>query len=253
MTEYTPTERPFRIVLPKKGRLVETFMAVADGAGLSLQKSNPRHDYGCLRDLREQLGPVEALLQNGADALASLADGVADMAVTGLDTFIEFNNAARADGLQFDAQITATLDIGACGLYFAGPASRPLNNPSDLNGLRIATSYPATVRAWFNDHNLTPARIIARKGGVEDMIRLGLADAVCDLVETGNTLKACALTPGLKLFDSSAVIITRCDISSRETAQITAALTKRLARQSEPAEYDERPRAIDMIPAYAPA
>jgi len=202
----------FRIVLPKKGRLKEDFAQVLGPAGLRVEKTDPQLDYGTLVDAVNEIAPVEALIQRPGDALDAVADGVADMAIVGLDTLTEFNAAARNRGETGNLGVVMRLDgVSACSLYIAAPDNNRLGSEQDLNGLRIATSYPETLKAWLKDRNIEAAKIIVRDGGVEDTIRLGMADVICDLVQSGKSLKANNLVKQFRVSDSCAVIVQRND------------------------------------------
>ena len=197
--------RPLRIVVPKKGRLCTAFNDAMNAGGLSIEKNNERLDFGTLRDQENTLSNVEALQMRGYDALRTLAAGAADMAVVGLDMLREFNaqNPALAD-----AAVTK-LGLTPCALYIAAAADAYVAQPRDLQGLRVATSFPGLLGAWLVENGVTGATIVECEGGVEDMIRLGLADAVCDLVETGGTLAANGLEKKMKVLDSEAVLVVR--------------------------------------------
>lgn len=192
-----------RIIIPKKGRLSAAFADAMEKSGLRVEKDNARHDYGTLRDAQNTLQNVEALTMRSTDALRALAAGAADMAVVGLDMLREFN--AHNPALR-DAHIDR-LGLTPCGLFIAAPVDSAVAAPQDLQGLRIATSFPGVLATWLADNNVTGAAIVECEGGVEDMVRLGLADVVCDLVETGGTLAANGLEKRMKVLDSEAVLV----------------------------------------------
>ena len=192
-----------RIIIPKKGRLSAAFAEAMEKDGLRLEKDNPRHDYGTLRDTQNTLQNVEALTMRSTDALRALAAGAADMAVVGLDMLREFNAHNPAlRGARVDA-----LGLTPCALFIAAPVNSTVSAPQDLQGLRIATSFPGVLAAWLTDNNVTGVTVVECEGGVEDMVRLGLADVVCDLVETGGTLAANGLEKRMKVLDSQAVLV----------------------------------------------
>lgn len=197
--------RPLRVVIPKKGRLSLAFAAVMAADGLRVDKDNARQDFGVLRDDNGTAMGVEALQMRSNDALRTMAAGAADMAIVGLDMLREFN--ARNDALA-DAAVTK-LGMAPCALYIATPAAMAADNARDLAGLRVATSFPGVLAAWLAENAVADVTIVECEGGVEDMVRLGLADAVCDLVETGNTLAANGLEKRMKVMDSEAVLVIR--------------------------------------------
>lgn len=231
-TRVKPSEadtRPLRIAVPKKGRLCAAFSAAMDAGGLRIEKDNERLDFGALRDAEDTFRNVEALQMRGYDALRTLAAGAADMAVVGFDMLREFNanNPALAD-----AAVTG-LGLTPCALYIAAAMDADITEPRDLRGLRVATSFPGLLRAWLAENDVAGVDIIECEGGVEDMIRLGLADAVCDLVETGGTLAANGLDRKIKVLDSEAVLVVRAGLP--ETAFAVARRVERGVSRAVPA------------------
>lgn len=203
--------RPPRFAVPKKGRLQQVFAALMAQAGLAVAKADARQDFGVLRDADGATG-VEALVMRGPDALRTMAAGAADMAVVGLDMLREFNAAARAAAENtLDECAVLPLGLARCRLTVAAPEGRAIAAPADLQGLRIATSFPGILREWLAAQGVGGVSIVAYDGGVEDSVRLGLADVVCDLVETGTTLAANGLRPVLTVMDSEAVLVMRRD------------------------------------------
>jgi ATP phosphoribosyltransferase len=149
-------------------------------------------------------------------------EGSAEMAVVGLDTLLEFNAAAQnrnapAPGLAIALRLPG---VSACGLHIAAPASLALDTPRDLSGLRIATSYPELLAAWVREKKAGSARIVVREGGVEDTIRLGMADAICDVVQSGESLRANGLAKKFMICGSSAVVVTRAGAPVSPAADI---------------------------------
>lgn len=204
----TSPDFAFRLALPKKGRLRDDFNALMEESGLVLRKDSPRHDYGTMTDLRSEIPAFEVLTQRPADAFRSLMDGVATLAVAGLDSVIEYNSAAVNRGLPLPLEIVRRFNgVSECRLCLAVPQDDLLEKPGDLQGRRIATAYPQTLARWLDDHDVRNVQIVEREGGIEDCIRLGLADAICDIVQSGRTLAACGLRPVMTLVSSSAVAV----------------------------------------------
>lgn len=223
-------EPKLRLILPKKGRLAEDFNLRLAACALAYRKEGCRLDYGTLSDESGILPPTETLLQRSGDALANLADGLAQLAVVGRDTYEEFTASAASS----DAQLAIAArfnECSACAMWLAAPANMKLEKPQDLAGKRIVTSYPNALRRWLQDNGVADIKIISRDGGIEDYVRLGLADAVCDVVETGGTLAANGLKKCVKLFDSSAVLVMRAADAgwSEEMLARANALCNRLA------------------------
>lgn len=248
--------RPFRLALPKKGRLKEDFTAILETAGLDLTRDNTRLDYGRTRDEQSEIESFETLLQRPGDALENLACGVAEMAVIGLDNFEEASCRAQEEGTPFDIRVVAAFnDISACGLYIAVPDAMQISKPQDLAGMRIATSYPTILKRWLKNEGVDNVTVISRDGGIEDYVRLGMADAVCDVVESGKTLIANGLKrTDIKLLDSSAVLVQRRgtmpDSYARQASQIAQRL-KSAAQTS--GQGDNEPLVKKDAPASQPA
>ncbi len=235
MNKLTNQDRDFRLVLPKKGRLKDDFNAVMNPAGLSVEKTDIRLDFGTMRDEKGAIPAFETLLQRPADALLTLQAKAADMAVIGLDTYLEFNAAARLQGQTPNLRIEKTLNgVSQCALWVAAPEQDTLNTPEDLQGLRIATAYPALLRDWLEQRDILDVEIIARDGGLEDTIRLGLADAICDVVQTGASLKANSLQAKFRVTESCAVVVTRNDAMTARQASLGAAFLARVESALEP-------------------
>lgn len=222
---------PVSIVVPKQGRLREPFESIMKEAGLSFRKANARHDYGAIVDETGQ-PPIGALSQRADDALRSLNAGVAQMAVVGLNTFLECSAREEEAGRKSPARIMlAFADVARCTFSIAAPKETQITALKDLEGKRIATSYPALMRKWLAAENVTPAAVTEYAGGVEDTVRQGIADAIMDLVQTGESLKANRLERKLDIQESSAVLVrTAAQVSD----EVEAAMDKLVERLGSP-------------------
>lgn len=251
------------IAIPKKGRLCADFNAIMEKAGFSFEAAGARRDLGALNDDTGALSAFKALSARPADALLYVQNGVMDMAVVGLDTLVEFSAAAGdlcGQGRGMDTRaprgidIVATLPISQCAMMIATPLDRRLNTLEDLEGLRIATSFPATLQSWLDLKGIRGVSIITLDGGVEESVGLGLADAVCDLVQSGKTLAANGLAPNIKLFDSAAVLVRASGGTDNAKEQALDALTQRLSAAASgkaPAPRVQRRSFSFGEPAYA--
>jgi len=247
------TERPFRFVLPKKGRLADAFKDIAEKSALDFKPCGPRRDDGMLTDGQLNFAPVNALLLDADDALDTLDAGAADLAIVGRNSFEEKRSRAMLENRAFNVRVAAVFSsVSACSLWIAAPENAPVTRPADLAGLRIATSYPTTLELWLKKNAVKGVTIVPRKGSVEGCVALGLADAICDIVESGATQKAYGLSKSLKLFDSSAVLIERTgrwtDEKKTLSQTIRARLTDAATDKQTPAEYADQ---NFMRPAYA--
>lgn len=229
-----------RLILPAKGRLKDDFNPVLADAGFRFTRQGERIDRGMTHDRRGDLLAIETALERADDALQSLADGAADLALVGRDTYLEFNRAARAQNPRFPAnnvQVVLTLEtVSACEICIAGPRALRLEKESDLQGLRIATSLPAILTHWLAARNITPGGILLRSGGTEATIAQGRADVICDLVRTGDTLEANGLE---RKFDVesriSAVVACRVGLWLAPQAALARAMLQRLEEAVSPA------------------
>ncbi len=163
-----------RIGVPSKGRLAESAEALLKDAGLSFRRSE-RSLFARCKDL-----PVEVTFLRTDDIPVLCAEGAIDMGVTGADLIAE-------SGVQVHKRLE--LGIGTCRLAVCVPENSPITGPAELNGSRIATSFPRVTETYLREHGAA-AHLVTLSGSVEIMIALGVADAIVDLVETGSTLAA---------------------------------------------------------------
>ena len=141
--------------------------------------------------------PVEVLLVRAADIPEYVQDGVVDCGITGADLVIE--RGARVREL-------LRLGFGACTLEGAVPTESDAQSFDDLRGHRVATAYPRLARAMLGKHGID-VEFVDVTGSVEIAPRLGLCDAIVDLVSSGNTLRTNGLRSLGVLFSSEAVMI----------------------------------------------
>src|SRR5262245_12431560 len=163
-----------RIGIPSKGRLAEMASELLIAAGLKFRRQE-RSLFARVRDL-----PIEVTFLRTDDIPVLCAEGAIDMGITGGDLIAE-------TGVELTNRLS--LGMGNWRLAMCVPEDSGLRNPADLEGRRIATSFPRVTQAYLDKHNIT-AHVVELKGSVEVMISLGVADAIVDLVETGSTLAA---------------------------------------------------------------
>jgi ATP phosphoribosyltransferase len=163
-----------RIGIPSKGRLAEISSELLAAAGLSFRRQE-RSLFARVRDM-----PIDITFLRTDDIPILCAEGAIDLGVTGGDLVLE-SGAVVATRLK--------LGVGNCRLALCVPDDSPVMRPADLDGKRIATSFPNITSGFLAQHKATP-HIVDLTGSVEVMIALGVADAIVDLVETGSTLAA---------------------------------------------------------------
>ena len=178
-----------RIAVPSKGRLREPSIELLHDAGLGPETPGDRALAFPCRN-----APVEALLVRADDVPEYVQDGVVDCGITGLDIVRESGVAVRE---------LVRLGYGACTLEAAVPAESSVQSLAELRGARVATSFPRLARELLPD----PIELVDVHGSVELAPRLGLADAIVDLVSSGSTLRTNGLRSVAKLLESEAVLI----------------------------------------------
>ena len=161
---------------------------------------------------------LEILFVRTNDIIEFVGDGVADLGVTGDDLISE----AGADLPRI-----RTLGYGRCRLAAAVPNDAPYRAVEDLAGLRIATAHPNTARRFFADRQI-PVEIIPISGAVEVAPRLGLAEAIVDLVSTGSTLVMNGLRQVGDVLASEAVLVAN-PAAQRDRADELAAIDTMLS------------------------
>ena len=181
-----------RLAIPNKGRLLEATLGLLHDAGLVFEE----HDRSLVA--RVENHPLDILFVRTGDVIEFVNDGVADAGVTGGDILAE-------SGVHLP--VLRQLGYGRCRLVAATPADSPYDAISDLAGVRIATSHPNVTRRFFAQQGI-PVEVISLSGAVEVAPRLGLADAIVDLVSTGSTLAMNGLRAIGDILASEAILLT---------------------------------------------
>ena len=180
-----------RLAVPNKGRLVEPTLALLHDTGLVFDE----HDRSLVA--RVLNFDLDILFVRATDVVEFVADGVADLGITGRDLLAEAGNTLPE---------TRGLGFGRCRLAVAVPADTPYRAVEDIAGLRVATSHPNVARAFFRERAIG-VDVIALSGAVEVAPRLGLAEGIVDLVSTGSTLAMNGLRPIGDVMASEAVLV----------------------------------------------
>jgi ATP phosphoribosyltransferase len=179
------------VAVPSKGRMAGPALDLLAAAGLRFDPGERALHVPC------ENAPVELLLVRPHDIPEYVQDGVVHLGITGANLVAE----ARADVLQL-----AELGFARCTLEAAVPTTAPQQELGDLDGLRVATSYPVSTRAALAERGVE-AELVTVSGSVEAAPRLGLSDAVVDLVSTGSTASVNGLRRIGRLLSSEAVLI----------------------------------------------
>ena len=180
-----------RIAIPNKGMLAEAAAQMLAEAG-----------YVVRRDPKELIvfdpaNDVEFFYLRPRDIATYVGSGALDVGITGRDLLLDSRSGATE---------IVGLDFGESTFRFAGPAGR-FADLADLAGVRIATSYPGLVSGFLEREGVV-AELVALDGAVESAVRLGVADAVADVVSTGTTLRQQGLEVfGPVILESTAVLV----------------------------------------------
>lgn len=227
-----------RVAIPNKGALSEASTTMLREAG-----------YRQRRDSRELVlvdpeNNVEFFYLRPRDIAVYVGGDVLDVGVTGRDLLLD--SAASADE-------DLALDFARSTFRFAGPAGE-FTSLEQLNGKRVATSYAQLLRTYLAE-NAVDAEVVRLDGAVESSIRLGVADAIADVVETGNTLRAAGLEVfGEPIMKSEALLIrSRHEIEPEGLAVLRRRLQGVLvARQYVMIDYDVAEENLAATTAITP-
>lgn len=180
-----------RVAVPNKGILSDTAIVMLKEAGYATRRDP--------KDLHviDTENDVEFFYLRPRDIATYVGSGSLDAGLTGLDLLLDSRSAAQS---------VADLKFGESTFRFAGPAGK-FKNLGELAGLRVATAYPNLVHDFLAKEGIA-VTLVQLDGAVETAVRLGVADAVADVVSTGNTLRQAGLeTFGPTLLNSTAQLI----------------------------------------------
>ncbi|MGE9807724.1 ATP phosphoribosyltransferase [Janibacter sp. G1551] len=193
-----------RIAVPNKGSLSEPASAMLREAG-----------YRTRRDSKELVlsdpdNDVEFFYLRPRDIAVYVGSGTVDAGVTGRDLLLDSGS---------EAEEIMALGFGGSTFRFAGRPGEAAT-AADLDGMRVATSYPGLVRSHLAEHGVS-AEVVRLDGAVETAITLGVADAIADVVETGATLRSQGLAVfGDPILRSEAVLIRRADSAQEQAIRV---------------------------------
>lgn len=225
-----------RVAIPNKGILSETAVVMLKDAGYAVRRDS--------KDLHvvDEANNVEFFYLRPRDIATYVGSGSLDAGLTGLDLLLDSRS---------NAEIVADLGFGGSTFRFAGPSGK-FSEVSQLAGQRIATAYPQLVEDYLNSVDVE-ADIVQLDGAVEVAVRLGVADAVADVVSTGNTLRQAGLAVfGPVILESSARLIVAPG-KAQDSARILSRLTGVLvAREYVIFDYDCPISMVDAASAITP-
>ncbi len=198
-----------RLAVPNKGRLVEPTLSLLHASGLVFEE----HDRSLVAHVANH--PLDILFVRTSDVVEFVADGVAEVGITGADVLAEANR---------DLPVLARLGYGRCRLAVAVPSDSAIHAITMLGGLRVATSHPGVARRYFAEQGLA-VEVVPLSGAVEVAPRLGLADAIVDLVSTGSTLAMNGLRAIGDILASEAVLVAGPNAVGERQAELDGIVT----------------------------
>jgi ATP phosphoribosyltransferase len=162
-----------KIAIQKSGRLNEDSLKILKECGISVSNG--------LDQLRATVSnfPMEILYLRNSDIPQYLLDGVVDIAIIGENLLVEKDKES--------IDVLERLSFSKCRVSLAVPKTFDYNSIADLDGKKIATSYPNTLNMYLKEKGIE-AELHQISGSVEIAPSIGLADAICDIVSSGSTL-----------------------------------------------------------------
>ncbi|HBD27236.1 ATP phosphoribosyltransferase [Flavobacterium sp.] len=200
-----------KIAIQKSGRLHDESIQILKDCGISVYNGNDQ-----LKVTASNF-PLEVYYLRNSDIPQYLIDGVVDIAIVGDNLLVEKGQ---------NIQITEKLGFSKCKVSVAVPKNFNYNSIQDLNGLRVATSYPKTVVDYFSSKGIS-VDIHQISGSVEIAPNIGLSDAIVDIVSSGSTLFKNGLKEVEVILKSEAVLAVSPQISD-EAKQLVSKLQFRI-------------------------
>ena len=186
-----------KIAIQKSGRLHEDSLKLLKSCGIKIDNGKDQ--------LKVEVPnfPLEIIYLRNSDIPQYLEDGVVDIAIVGENLLIEKNKKV---------QILEKLGFSKCRVSLAVPKEIEISDASYFNGKKIATSYPNTIKKYFNERNIkVDVHVIS--GSVEIAPNIGLADGICDVVSSGSTLFKNGLKETDIVLKSEAVLASSFNLS----------------------------------------
>lgn len=197
-----------RIAIQSKGRLCDPSIEFLHSVGLEFTPNG----RNCMTSCKNY--PVDIFYLRDDDIPEYVMRGAVDFGIVGENVLLEKNAWVK---------IYKKLDFGGCSVVIAIPENSSITSVQELDGTRIATSYPNVLARFLKNQNIE-ATIINLKGSVEIAPTLNLADAICDITQSGKTLKDNGLKPLITIFESQAVFIQKPLFSDTTAAALTQKL-----------------------------
>ena len=187
-----------RLAVQKSGRLNLESLKILDDCGISIDNGKDQ------LKISARNFPIEVFFLRNSDIPQYIRDGVVDLAIIGENLLVEKGA---------DLQVLEKLGFSKCKVSIAVPKELKFKGLKDLEGKRIATSYPNTVKVFLNENNIN-ADLHIINGSVEIAPNIGLADAICDIVSSGSTLFKNNLKEVVEISKSQAVLVQANSLTS---------------------------------------
>lgn len=195
-----------RIAIPSKGRISEPSVNLLEKAGIGLVDNSNRKLFSKTFD-----SDIDVMFTRAADIPDYVADGAADMGITGKDLIAERDA---------DVEIIYDLGFGKTRLVIAAPEDSDIQSVEDLKKIKtVATEFPFLTSQYFKQKGID-VKILALTGATEVAPLIGVADVISDLTSTGTTLKTNHLREIDTIFESSIVLIANKDSFKEKTTKI---------------------------------
>lgn len=195
-----------RIAIPSKGRISEPSVNLLEKAGIGLVDNSNRKLFSKTFD-----SDIDVMFTRAADIPDYVADGAADMGITGKDLIAERDA---------DVEILYDLGFGKTRLVIAAPEDSDIQSVEDLKNIKtVATEFPFLTSQYFKQKGID-VKILALTGATEVAPLIGVADVISDLTSTGTTLKTNHLREIDTIFESSIVLIANKDSFKEKTTKI---------------------------------
>lgn len=200
--------KKLRIAIQKSGRLSEKSLNLLKEAGINLNNGSRK-----LRSVAQSF-PLEVIYLRDDDIPQYVEDGVAHIGIVGENEYAE---------KRCEVDLVERLGYSKCRLSIAIPKSETFGGLEDLQGKRIATSYPVILEKYLGEHGIR-ADVHVLSGSVELTPSIGLADAIFDIVSSGSTLISNGLKEVETVMQSEAVIIANRQMGDEEKAVLAQLL-----------------------------
>ncbi|MEY4559521.1 MAG: hypothetical protein RLZ82_536 [Actinomycetota bacterium] len=225
-----------RVAVPNKGILSDSAILMLKEAGYTVRRDP--------KDLHvvDQTHEIEFFYLRPRDIATYVGSGSLDVGFTGLDLLLDSRSKAIS---------VADLGFGGSTFRFAGPLGK-FKELKDLSGKRVATAYPHLVEDFLRNQDIN-VELVQLDGAVEVAVQLGVADAVADVVSTGNTLRQAGLEIfGPIILDSSAQLIVSPAVTSQHEILLQRLQGVLVAREYVIFDYDCPIALIDKASAITP-